>query len=88
MLVPCKPFQDSLVFGGKEEPTQVKHLLGAPFQGWLQALPTKNSLDWKGLSGAKHFSLLRELVTYGRKKFYNIGPRGLYYKTIQNWQIL
>ncbi len=29
----------------------------------------------------KHLSLLRKGVTYGTKKFYNIGPRGLYNKT-------
>ncbi len=29
----------------------------------------------------KHSSLLRTILNYGCKKFYNIGPRGLYYKT-------
>ena len=29
----------------------------------------------------KRTSLLQKLVNYDRKKFYNIGPRGLYHKT-------
>ncbi len=30
----------------------------------------------------KHSSLLRKSVIYGQKKFYNIGPCGLYYKQV------
>ncbi len=33
------------------------------------------------LAKDKRSSLLWKVVTYGRKKFYNIGPSGLYYKT-------
>jgi hypothetical protein len=32
-------------------------------------------LGWKKLVSEKHSSLLRKYLTYGRKKFYNIGPR-------------
>ncbi len=34
------------------------------------------------LTRDKHSSLLRKLITYARKKVYNIGPRGLYHKTL------
>ncbi len=34
-----------------QEPTQVKHLSGAPLQGRLLALPTSNRLGWKSLPG-------------------------------------
>jgi hypothetical protein len=29
----------------------------------------------------KHSSLVRKSVNHGQKKFYNIGPRGVYFKT-------
>ncbi len=43
--------------------------------GYAMALPANIRLGRKGLPGKKHSSLLRKLVNYGRKKFYNIGPR-------------
>jgi hypothetical protein len=44
-FIPCKPFKDNMVFSGKaEEPTQVKHLSGAPLQGRLLTLPTNKIL--------------------------------------------
>jgi hypothetical protein len=42
----------------------------------LLDLPTNIRLGWKWLARDKRSSLLRKVVTYGRKKFYNIGPRG------------
>ncbi len=33
------------------------------------------------LARDKHFSLLRKSVNYGRNKFYDTGPWGLYYGT-------
>jgi hypothetical protein len=33
------------------------------------------------LARDKHSSLLQTLINYGRKKFYNNGPRGLYHET-------
>jgi hypothetical protein len=53
----------------------VKHLSGAPFCGRLLALPTNIRLGWKRNVDGKHSSLLRQLVNYGQKKSYNIGPR-------------
>jgi len=52
VFVPCKPFQDSIAFVGWQEPTQVKRLSGASLYGIVLALPTNNSLGWKGLPGA------------------------------------
>jgi len=34
-------------------------------------------LGWKKLAKDKHSGLLRKLVKYGQKKFYNIGPRSM-----------
>jgi hypothetical protein len=36
------------------------------------------------LARDKYSSLLQKFVTYGRKKFYNIGPRGQLYKRSQD----
>jgi hypothetical protein len=59
------------------ELTQEEHLKEAPLYGRLLALPTiiRNGLE--GLARDQHSSLLRTLVNYGRKKFYNIGPRNV-----------
>jgi hypothetical protein len=75
MFVPGKPLQPSLLFMNKLELIQVKHLSGAPFYGRLLALPTNIRLGWKRNVGDKHSSLLPKFVTYGRKKFYNVGPQ-------------
>ncbi len=40
------------MFAGNQEPTQAKHLSGAPLKGWLLALPTNNRLGWKDLPEA------------------------------------
>ncbi len=46
-VCPCKHLYDSIVICElRQEPTQVKHLSGAPLYGML------NSLGWKGLPGA------------------------------------
>jgi hypothetical protein len=58
----------------------VKHLSGAPLKGRFLALPTNKTM-LERLARSKHFGVLRKFVTYGRKKFCNIGPWGLYYKT-------
>jgi len=50
-------------------------LLGAPLYGKLLPLTTNIRLGWKGLPGKKHAKLIRTLVNYGRKKFYNTWPR-------------
>ncbi len=76
MFVTGKPLQPSLMFVRKTG----AYLSGAPkrsspFYGRLLPLPTNIRLGWKSLPGNKHFSFLRTLVNYGRKKFYNIGPR-------------
>jgi len=39
------------------------------------ALPTNDRLGWKGLPEPIP-SFLRTFVNYGRKEFYNLGPRG------------
>ncbi len=51
----------------------MKHLAVAPLQGRLLNLPTNIILGWKRLAGEKRSSLFKKVVTYGCKKFYNIG---------------
>jgi hypothetical protein len=57
------------------EPIRVRYLSDPPLFGRLLALPANIRLGWKGLPGTN------TPAQYGRKKFYNIGPRGLYHKT-------
>ncbi len=52
MFVPRKPFYFYIVFGVRQEPTQVNPLPGAPLKGGLLALPTTNILGWRGLPAA------------------------------------
>ncbi len=50
----------------------------------LSQITTMKSLTTsEKLSLDKHSSLLRTFINYGRKKFYNIGPRGLHYKKLR-----
>jgi hypothetical protein len=51
----------------------VKHLSGAQLEGVLLALPTKIDLAGKACQ-EQTLQLIAKFVTYGRKKFYNIGP--------------
>jgi hypothetical protein len=56
----------------------------------LLAFPTNIRPIWKGHARDKQFSKSQTFVNYGRKMFYNIAPRGLYSKTLQNpnlWEI-
>jgi hypothetical protein len=41
----------------------------------LLALPANIRLEWEGLPGTKHSSLLQTFVNYGPKKFYNVETR-------------
>jgi len=51
------------------------------YLGRLLAFLINIGQEWKGLPGT-NTSLLRIFVKYGRKKFYNIGPREQCYKTL------
>jgi hypothetical protein len=51
----------------------LKHLSGAPLWVRLLALPTNIRLDWKGLPGTNTLAYYKKIITYVRKKFYNIG---------------
>ncbi len=73
MFVPGKPFQPSLVFSVRLEPTRVKNLSGAPLKGGLLALTTNTRLGWKGLPETNS-SLLWKSVNYGRNMLYDKGP--------------
>ncbi len=70
MFVIGKPFQPSLMIVRKAG----AYLSETPFRHSTQrqapAVPTNNRLGWK----AFYSSLLQKFVTYGCKKFYNIGP--------------
>ncbi len=77
MFVTGKLFQTSLMFEGKAGAYLsggTQKMSPPPFYGRLLALPTNITLGWKGLSETNS-SLLRTLIIYGRKCFYNIGPR-------------
>ena len=60
-FAPCKPFQDSIVFGGKPGAYPMTHLSGAHLLGRLLALPTNNRLGWKGLPGANTITYYKNL---------------------------
>jgi hypothetical protein len=71
----CLPFQPNLLFMGKARSLPLN---GAPERGftWVgSCLARKHKSIIERLAKDKHSSLLRIFVTYGRKKFYNIGPR-------------
>ncbi len=63
----------------------MEHLREAPLLDRLLALPTNIRLGGKGLTD-KHSSLLRIFINYGRKNFYNIGPRS--YLFCAGWAVL
>ncbi len=52
----------------------VEHLKGASL-GLTPALPANIRLGWKGLPGTNALAYYEKNVTYGRKKFCNIGHR-------------
>jgi hypothetical protein len=52
--------------------TRVEHLKGASL-GKAPALLENIRLDYKSLPGANVLANYKKVVTYGRKKFYNIG---------------
>ncbi len=56
----------------RPEPTQLEHLSDASSLGKLLVFPPNVRLDWKVIASYKHSSLLWKVVTYDRKKFYNI----------------
>ncbi len=60
----------------------MKNLSDAPLLGRLLALPTDKYTRLEKHAKDKRSSLLRKFVTYGSKKFYNIGTRGLHHKLI------
>ncbi len=66
-----KLFQPSLMFVGKTRvyPSEV------PLWDRLLTLPTNIKTGLEKLAKDKHSSLLQKFVTYGRKKFHNIGHR-------------
>ncbi len=56
----------------------------APEKGFTQVsscLTHNHYTNLEKLAKDKHSSLFQTFVKYGRKKFYKIGPWGLYYKT-------
>ncbi len=74
MFVTGKLFQPSLMFAGKAK----AYLSGAHFRhSTHRQAPGFIRLGWEGLIETKQSNLLGTQVNYGRKKFYNIGPRSL-----------
>ncbi len=72
---PSKPLQDTIVFAGKARAFPS----GIPFRystlGQAPGLAHKQYHRLERLARGKHYSSLQKFVTYGRKKFYIIGPR-------------
>jgi hypothetical protein len=60
----------------------MKNLEDASTLGEAPGLAHKQKTKLERLARYKHSSLLRKFVTYGRKKFYNIGPRGGVHNTL------
>jgi hypothetical protein len=67
MFVRGNRFRPSLMLARKAEPTRVKYP--------SCALTRKHKPRLERLARDKRSSLLRTSVNYGRKKFYNVGPR-------------
>ncbi len=59
------------MFAGKAK-AYLKHLSGTELYDRLLALPANIRLKLETLASDKHSSLLRRIVNYDRKKFYNI----------------
>jgi hypothetical protein len=60
---------------------RVDHLKKVLHMGRIQPYPQTLYYAGKACQG-KHSSLLQKFVIYGQKKFCNIGPKGLYRKTL------
>jgi hypothetical protein len=79
VFVPCEPFQDDTVFAGKVGACPSE----TPFRcSNLESAPCLVHKQWKGLPRVIT-NLMLKFVTYGHKKFYNIGPGGLEKKSVQ-----
>ncbi len=80
MFVPGKLFQLSVMIVGKAGAYLAEALFRCSTLGYAPGLTHKHYTRLERLNRNKHSSLLRTFVNYGRKKFYNIGCRGLHYK--------
>jgi hypothetical protein len=58
----------------KQEPTQLKHLLGALLQGRLLALPSNNRLGWKGLPVTNTLAFYENSKITAIKRLITLGP--------------
>jgi hypothetical protein len=65
----------------------MKHLSGSPPYCRLLALTKTLDKFGKACHG-KHSSILRTIINYGRKKFYNIGLWGTDINSIKLWHAL
>ncbi len=72
MLVIVEPFQPSLMFATKATAFPNG---ASPLSGKVLGLTLQHKTRLERLARDKHSSPLGALVNYGRKKFYNIGPR-------------
>jgi hypothetical protein len=81
-LSPAKPFWPSVILAGK---ARIQPKMGAPERcfTWVgSGLTHRHYTRLERVVREKHTSLLRKIVTIGRKKFYNTDPWGQYYKTL------
>jgi hypothetical protein len=71
---PGKPFQPGLIFVGKARSLPYIGASERLFNRIGSCFTNKHWTRLERLNRSKYSSLLLKFVTYGRKKFYNIGP--------------
>ncbi len=74
MFVPGKPFQLSLLVVGKTRSLPKSGAFERFFNREGSCFSNTYQTRLKGMPGANTLAFLRKFKTYGRKKFYNIGP--------------
>ncbi len=77
MFAPGKTFEHSLFLVGMARSLPQS---GEVFHSGKLLDSCKHYTILEKLARDEHSSLLQKIVTYGCKKFYNIGPWGLYHK--------
>ncbi len=74
MFVPGRPLQANLIFSLKSRASQSEEPFRGSTLGEAPALLTNITLDWKGLPGTKHSTLLRKFKNYAQKSFMELTP--------------
>ncbi len=67
----------------RQDPTQVKHLSGAPLKGRLMALSTNNRLGWNGLLGANTLAYYENSQLTTVNSFITLAPGRIIIKLLR-----